>query len=673
MTVSKINILKRFACAAVLVGGSALAPSCHLPRADGDRTPGYVSTIAGRNGEFGEAFGVAVRGDDLYVSDGQAGIIWKVQKDRSTPFWEGLKTPSGLAVTADGSLVVADAGTSQVLVSDGPDLGSAHIYGAKDGRRGFADGDAESALFNGPLGVAAADDGKIYVADTYNDRIRVIDHGQITTLAGGSRGFADSAGEMAKFDTPAGIAVWRDKLLVADTGNRRIRVVEPNGVVWTLAGTGETGPKDGSLPLSGLASPTCVAVDHDGRIYICDANSVREIAGVMPTIRVIAGSSRGQSDGASHRASFNGPTGLAIEPDGSVLVADSENRVVRRISHAGGDEITSEQVRKLRGTAEQFRNAAPARWPFDPPTTPREIAGTLGEIRGEMKPGSSDVRFHNGLDVTGGYGETARFVRTEKVLRPIAVDNFGNLRESVRMPTMGYVHVRLGRDQDNTPFDDGRFQFSRDANGKIVDVRIPRGTAFSAGDPIGTLNAMNHVHLIAGRSGSEMNALDALILPGIGDARPPKIEKVTFYENETEIKPVGGKLQLAGSTRITVRAYDQMDGNADRRRLGLYQAGYQWLNADKTGLTDIEWNIRFDRMPPSAAVPFAYAVGSKSGATGETIFDYIVTNRVETGVYSEGAFDTTALHPGSYVVRVWAGDYFGNNTYLDTPIEINQR
>ena len=100
------------------------------------------------------------------------------------------------------------------------------------------------------------------------------------------------------------------------------------------------------------------------------------------------------------------------------------------------------------------------------------------------------------------------------------------------MPTLGYIHIRLGRNASGEPFGDERFQFRRDSTGKTVGVRVPRGSKFKAGEPIGTLNPMNHVHLITGRSGSEMNALDALKLPGITDSRPPVIEKVTIYDQD---------------------------------------------------------------------------------------------------------------------------------------------
>ncbi len=185
-------------------------------------------------------------------------------------------------------------------------------------------------------------------------------------------------------------------------------------------------------------------------------------------------------------------------------------------------------------TAEQFRNAAPGRWPFDPADRPRDIAGTLGEVRGEVASEAEHLWFHNGLDIAGAYGETARFIRDEKVLRPIAAENFGTLRELLRMPTLGYIHLRLGRDASSQPFRDARFQFQRDDGGGIVGVRVPRGTKFKAGEPIGTLNSMNHVHLIAGRSGSELNALDALDLPGVSDSRPPVIEELKLYERRLE-------------------------------------------------------------------------------------------------------------------------------------------
>jgi hypothetical protein len=660
-------MLSRPSLVLVVVSTAILHLACSRAT-DVDRSPNFATTIAGANGEFGETFGVAVKDRDIYVSDGQNGKIWRIHDGATTVFASGLNTPSGVAFAPDGALIVADSGSSTIGSIDA--AGNVKALAGVEGKHGFADGEASSAVFNAPIGVAVAPDGRILVADTYNDRIRVIENGRVSTFAGGTRGFADGVGAQAKFDTPCGIAVLEDKILVADTANGRIRVIERNGVVWTLAGTGESDLKDGVAAQANFVEPTGIALNPNGGVIVSDGNSIREISGLFPIVRTISASSRGLTDGPLQRARFNSPSGIAVASDGSIIVADSENRLVRKLSPDRGTEITADQKASLRGTAEQFRNAAPARWPYDPPQAKRDIAGTLGEIRGDTTVDPNNLHFHNGLDIAGSYGETARFVRDEKVLKPIATELFGDLRENIRMPMMGYIHIRLGRDKDQRPFGDPRFEFTTDPSGKIVDVRVPRGSAFKAGEPIGTLNPFNHVHLIAGRPGSEMNALDALVLPGIRDTRPPVIDKMMVFASGNEIKPVSGKLQLAGKVKIVMQAYDQVDGNAARRKLGLYQAGYQLLRPDKTPLTDIQWNIRFDRMPRGGAVPFVYATGSKSGATGETIFDYIVTNRIEGDDYSEGSLDTTTLEPGNYIIRVWAGDYFGNNTYRDTPVVI---
>ena len=631
----------------------------------------HTSTIAGTNAEIGEPFGVATRGDDIYISDGQNGEIWRITAGKASVFAAGLDTPSGIAFNKNGDLIVADSG-SHTIKSIRPN-GEVTVIAGVTNHSGLADGDASIALFNAPIGVAVSDN-KIYVADTYNDRIRVIENGKVTTLAGIGKGFANGDAATAQFDTPTGIATWQDKLIVADTGNNRIRVIEPNGETWTLAGNGDGDLKDGLLLSASFVQPTGLTVSKDGTLFITDGNTIRKISGnVIPLVTTVSYSERGIADGNVRQSRFNRPSGLAMDNSGNLIVADSENRLVRLISSDNNGTVTTpEQVAMLRDTPENFRTLQPPRWPYDPPTAKRDIAGTLGEIRGDVKPGNDDIHFHNGLDIAGAYGETARFVREEKVLRPVAAENFGTLRELLRMPTMGYIHIRLGRNAAGSVNDDPRFIFSKDASGKFDGVRVPRGAKFKAGEPIGTLNAMNHVHLIAGRSGAEMNALDALILPGIADTRPPVIEKVTVVDKDWQQIDTGKRITLNGPTRIIVRTYDQVDGNSDRRRLGVYKVGYQLLRSDGLPFSDEQWTIKFDRLPSSKTLRLVYADGSQSGATGETIFNYIVTNRVDGNDFKEDFFDASALANGSYILRVFAADYFGNTAHLDTAFEVSK-
>lgn len=634
-----------------------------------------VKTLAGLDREFGEPFGVAVKDAEIYVSDGDGGKIFKVFRDgRTEVFTDKLDTPSQLAFDKNGDLIVADSGTHTIKKLK--PTGEIETIAGTENQSGFRDGNASDALFNAPIGIAVSEN-KIFVADTYNDKIRVIENGRVSTVAGNAKGFADNFGGEARFDTPCGLAIWKDgKILIADAGNKRIRVLEQDGKVWTLAGNGNSNLIDGLLSDAEFVQPTAISFDENGAIYIADGNAIRAIGrNIFGFVETISNDRRGFSDGVLGDSRFNRPSGLAVDKDGNLFVADSENKTVRVFSGEQiGAEISDEQKKNLRFKPEEFRTLQTPRWTYDPPEKRRDVAGTLGEIRGEISDKTDkDAWFHNGLDIAGNYGETARFIRSEKVLRPLATENFETRRELVRMPTIGYIHIRLGRDKDAKIFDDRRFQFLRDENGKLNGVRIARGAKFKAGEPLGTLNSFNHVHLIAGASGAEMNAIDALRFPNIEDKIAPKIETVNIYDenwNEFETENRGARIHLSGKTRIVVQAFDQMDGGASYRKLGIYRAGYQIFKDDKMPLGEINWTINFDRMPDEDAVPFVYAKGSQSGYTPNTVFRYIATNEVSGDFYRESFFEADKLDSGNYILRVFAADFFGNTASKDVNFEV---
>jgi len=661
---------------ALIILAFFLIISCKKIEEEKPKPISKVATFFGTTEKIGEPFGIAVKNDEVFVSDGENGKILRISKNgTSAVLTDKLDTPAQIVFDKNGDLIVADSGTHTIKKIK--PTGEVELVAGVENQSGFQDGEAKSALFNAPIGIAVREE-KIFVADTYNDKIRVIENGRVSTLAGTSQGFSDGAGNFAKFDTPCGIAITNDgKLIVADLNNRRLRLVETDGTSSTLAGNGTANLVDGSLSEAVLVQPTAVSIDKSGAIYFADGNAIRVIENrVIPFLKTVSNDRRGFADGNLRDSRFNRPSGLAFDEKGNLFVADAENQTVRVFTGEEiGKTLSAEEIENQRIKAEDFRKLAEPRWSYNPPEAKREIAGTLGEVRGEIKADSDQVWFHNGLDVVGGYGETARIVRTEKTLRPIAAENFATLRELVRFPTLGYIHLRLGRDATDKFFDDKRFIFTKDESGKLSNVRIPRGTKFKAGDAIGTLNAMNHVHLIAGRSGWEMNAIDALVLPGISDKIAPVIEKVSLFdENWAEIETSNDnpRITLNGKTRIVVKAFDRMDGNAERRRLGVFQIGYQILKDGTIPVTDQQWTIRFDRLPEPEAVKLVYALGSKSGATGETIFNYIATNKVFGNVASEDFFDAAQLENGKYVVRVFAADYFGNTASKDLEITINK-
>lgn len=644
-----------------------------------------VHTILSEGEEPGEPFGIAAKNDEIFFSDGETGRIWKIAnyKDFSI-VTDKLDTPSAITFDKNGDLIVADSGThtiKRVKVLSG----AVETVAGVEGQKGFADGDAADALFNAPIGVAVAGD-KIFVADTYNDKIRVIENGRVSTLAGSERGFADDAnGLLAKFDTPCGIAILKDgSLIVADAGNKRLRRVEANGKTTTFAGRDETEEEkkltnekpnlDGQLSEARFVEPLALAVDKAGVIYVADGNAIRAVGRKSPNvIETISDRKRGFADGDLAAARFNRPSGLFADEKGNLLIADAENQAVRIFTGTDlGRELTENEVENSRMTAAEFRRLQPPRWCYDPPSAVRDVAGTLGEVRGYVGDGTRSW-FHNGLDVAGEFGETARFVRSEKVLQPQAAQNFATARELIRMPTLGYIHINIGRSHDYQVFKDERFQFSYDGGRRPSGVRVPRGSKFEAGEAIGTLNSLSHVHLIAGRSGAEMNALDALTLPDVGDTIAPTIQKVLLFDENWQ--PLGETekskepIKLAGKTRIVVRAFDQMS-DLRYRKLGVYQIGYQILSQDKTPLGETKWTISFARLPDEDAVRLVYAPGSQSGYSPRTVFNYIASNEVHGDTARESFFDPNQLNAGSYVLRVYAADYFGNKTFRDLEISV---
>src|SRR5690606_21938451 len=224
----------------------------------------YAYTAVGLNREFTEPFGIAVRNGDVYVSDGGEGVIKKISADGSVSiFARGFETPSDIAFDGDGNLIVADSGSHSIKKVDAE--GNVTTIAGIDGTRGEADGNVLSAKFNAPIGIAVAADGRIWVADTYNDSIRLIENGKVTTAAKG-------------FDTPVGIAVYGDGVLIADMNNRRICLLDKSGAVQTLvSGESPGGGKANFLASAGLNGPTHLAVAEDGSIYIADGSSIKAI------------------------------------------------------------------------------------------------------------------------------------------------------------------------------------------------------------------------------------------------------------------------------------------------------------------------------------------------------------------------------------------------------------
>ncbi|MGE0882327.1 MAG: hypothetical protein AB7P14_02175 [Blastocatellales bacterium] len=645
-------------------------------------TLGYVESPANHHYE---PFGIAADDDgNIYFSESMTGRIFRIAAgsyENNSPSQvsvvaENLATPSAIAIDGEGKLIVANTGAHTIVRVD-LKTKTVSVVAGQSGVSGDADGSAAEARFNAPVGIAVGEDGTIFVADTYNDRIRMISNtGQVRTLAGGREpGFADGAGSEARFDTPCGIAVTDEgSLLVADTGNRSIRRVALNGQVKTLDGISKADNSDSLLLPVEIGEPIAIAIRDDNSFYLADAYG---------SIRLFSLKDQVQVKTELPDLRLNRPSGLAVLPDGELAFAESGASMIRALIPADSKLGIQFDPGTIALSADRLRQLVEPRWPFDPPDARREIAGTFGEIRGERLP-DHEAWFHNGLDVPGAFGELARAVFTEPVTSPLSIEGAGTIRERIRLPLFGYIHVKIGRDKDDQllpNFADGSVTFRRNEQGQITGVRVRRGTLIKAGDAIGALNRLNHVHLIAGSAGREFNALTVLPLPGLTDTVAPVIEAVTIADQQNNpifdstVKQKESKpLSLSGKLRIFVRAYDQADGNAKYRRLGLYRIGYQVLDAAGrpfSNFNDTRRNIEFDQLPFDwQTVALVYAEGSQSGYEGPTIFRYVATNILQHGKAREEFFDTAKLAPGKYTLRIIAADYFGNVTERDLPITI---
>ncbi|MGB4775373.1 MAG: NHL repeat-containing protein [Daejeonella sp.] len=216
----------------------------------------------------------------------------------------------------------------------------------------FLDGEGKQATFNSPYSVAVDQDGNVYVAAAGNNRIRKITkNGVVSTLAGGGNELvATCTGEQAQFKTPSGVAVDQYRnVYVADANNFRIRkITQPASgpvMVSTLAGTGISDFTDNtSGALAQFKTPFGVAVDAMGNVYVADYNSNRIRKITQPAdgsvmVSTLAGSdtpgSKDKLQAGDPEAQFDSPRGVAVDIQGNVYVADSNNHRIRKISPAG--------------------------------------------------------------------------------------------------------------------------------------------------------------------------------------------------------------------------------------------------------------------------------------------------------------------------------------------------
>ncbi|MBI4575343.1 MAG: hypothetical protein HY722_03665 [Planctomycetes bacterium] len=256
-----------------------------------------------------------------------------------------LNAPPGVAADSDGNVYIADATNHRVRKLTVATGVISTVAG--DGTAGFLGdgGAATSARLDDPVAVAVDAAGNLYIADRDNHRIRRVlaSAGTISTIVGdGTAGFAgDGAdGTAARINTPTGVAVdLAGNVFIADQGNHRVRRLEAHiGHVTTYAGNGTQGfGGDGAAATAAqLDTPTGVAVDTAGNVYVADRGNhrVRKVTASTGNIATIAGDGTAGSTGdggAATSARLSSPSALAVDGALNVYIADRDNHKIRRV------------------------------------------------------------------------------------------------------------------------------------------------------------------------------------------------------------------------------------------------------------------------------------------------------------------------------------------------------
>ncbi|MBB6732987.1 stalk domain-containing protein [Cohnella zeiphila] len=271
--------------------------------------------------------------------------------------------PYSLASLPDGSVLVSERGNHLLRKLTASAVSSFAGLPVGDDDSGlplgaYHDGAAAEAAFNEPGGIAADAKGNVYVADTGNNAVRKIGaDGQATTLAGnGEIGSADGKGKDARFNAPSDVAVDSvGNVYVADTLNNAIRKISADGEVTTLTASSDRAVQyqpgaaessgdyaDGPIAQAKFNEPSALALDGKGNLYVSDRGNqrIRYIDFAAGTVTTVAGSAPayaddalyaegGYADGEALSARFDAPEGLALAPDGTLVIADSLNHAIR--------------------------------------------------------------------------------------------------------------------------------------------------------------------------------------------------------------------------------------------------------------------------------------------------------------------------------------------------------
>jgi uncharacterized repeat protein (TIGR03803 family) len=331
-------------------------------------TNGIITTVAGNgnsgysgdggpatNASFNNPAGLAMdAAGNLFIADGNNvvrrvdtnGIITTVAGggpdypgDGEAATNVSMWNLAGVTVDAAGNLFIAVMWNNVVRRVDTHGVITTVAGNGTNGYSGDG-GAATNASLNNPSGVAVDAVGNLFIADGNNYRVRVVDtNGNITTMAGGGTNYPGDGGVAtnAILGYPWGVSVDAARnVYIADSWNNIIRRVDAQGIITTLAGGGPDFPGDGEAATNvSLNNPEGVTVDAAGNLFIADTgnNRIRQVD-AAGTINTVAGGYLGEGVAATN-ASLDNPAGVALDALGNLYISDSNNQRIRKVGING--------------------------------------------------------------------------------------------------------------------------------------------------------------------------------------------------------------------------------------------------------------------------------------------------------------------------------------------------
>lgn len=579
LSVHVVHSLQRALLAYLIFFSSDIAAQQYAWRTLAGAMPGGADGV-GDQAQFYYPSGITSdTNGNLYVADEQNHTVRKVLPNGTVTTLAGkagsagavngmgalarFNRPSGVALDSSGNVYVCER-SNQCIRKISP-AGQVTAFAGSLGIAGSADGSASQARFRNPRGIVVDANDNIFVADSDNHTIRKITFdGTVSTLAGLSQtsGSSDGLGGLARFNLPTSLCVSSGgDLFVTDTSNHTIRKVTQGGEVTTFVGlAGQSGNVNGSPSVAKFSRPSGVCITASGNILVSDTfnHSIRRITS-SGNVTTLSGATASWTDGSIASASFSGPIGITTTSNGEIFIADSNNFTIRKVGQ--DNMVTTLAGRPSWGDADG--NSKSARF---------YLAGAAGAVAVGLNAklyiadnANYAVRQIQGLEVTtvagmkgvaanvDGPAASARFYN----ILGIACDSLGNVYVS---QSNSHLIRRLSADNQVTTVA-GSFNIAgtTDGNGTVARFRVPIGLAVDASNRVIIADRDNHairrmtpegvVTTIAGTPGTS------------GTANGPALS-AQFNAPQSVAVDSSGLIYVADSSNHCIRRIN-LDGNVE--------------------------------------------------------------------------------------------------------------